>query len=49
LRTVFDGLFSSTGSEMLFRRIAQYRLAESLEESKVLNAGERVFSFADLH
>jgi len=45
---VFDGRFSSTGSEILFRRIAEYELAENLEESKVLNAGERVFSFADL-
>ena len=45
---MFDGRFSSTGSEILFRRIAEYELAENLEESKVLNAGERVFSFADL-
>jgi Trk K+ transport system NAD-binding subunit len=49
LRAVFDGLFSSAGSEILFRRIAEYELAENLVESKVPDAGERVYSFADLH
>ena len=48
LRAVFDGLFSSGGSEILFRRIAEYELAENLKESKVPDAGGRVFSFADL-
>jgi hypothetical protein len=49
LRAVFDGLFSSAGSEILFRRIAEYELAANLVESKVPDAGERVYSFADLH
>jgi len=48
LRTVFDGLFSSGGSGILFRRIAEFELAENLKESKVPDAGGRVFSFADL-
>ena len=48
LRAVFDGLFSSAGSEIIFRRIAEYELAGYLKEPKVPDAGERVFSFADL-
>ena len=48
LRAVFDELFSSTGSEILFRRIAEYELAENLIETKVADTGELVFSFADL-
>ena len=48
LRAVFDELFSSGGSEIFFRRIADYELAENLDESAVPDAGERVYSFADL-
>jgi len=49
LRAVIDGLFSSAGSEILFRRIAEYGLAENVNASDVHDAGERVYSFADLH
>jgi hypothetical protein len=48
LRAVFDGLFSSAGSEILFRRIAEYGLAENVNASGVPDAGERVYGFADL-
>ena len=49
LRAVFDELFSSGGSEILFRRIADYDLAENRNESEVPDAGDRVYSFADMH
>jgi len=48
LRAVFDELFSSAGSEVLFRRIADYELAENPRETKASDTGERVFSFAQL-
>jgi hypothetical protein len=48
LRAVFDTLFSSSGSEILFRPIAEYELAESLNRFEGPDAGERVYSFADL-
>jgi Trk K+ transport system NAD-binding subunit len=48
LRAVFDELFSSGGSEIVFRCIAEYELAESLNRSEGPDAGERVYSFADL-
>jgi Trk K+ transport system NAD-binding subunit len=49
LRAVFDELFSSGCSEILFRRIAEYDLAGEFKASGVTDAGERVCSFADLH
>ena len=48
LRAVFDELFSSGGSEIVFGRIMDYDLAENRNESAVPDAGERVYSFADL-
>jgi Trk K+ transport system NAD-binding subunit len=48
LRAVFDELFSSGGSEIVFRRIAEYELAESLNRFEGPDAGERVYRFADL-
>jgi hypothetical protein len=48
LRAVFDELFGSGGSEIFFRRIADSGLAENHNESEVPDAGERVYSFADL-
>jgi len=49
LRAVFDELFSSGGSEIVFGRITDYDLAESRSESEVPDAGERIYSFANLH
>jgi hypothetical protein len=48
LRAVFDELFGSGGSEIFFRRIADYELAENRGNSAVPDAGARVYSFADL-
>jgi len=48
LRAVFDELFSSGGSEIVFGRIMDYDLAENRNESEVPDAGERVYSFSDL-
>jgi Trk K+ transport system NAD-binding subunit len=48
LRAVFDELFGSGGSEIFFRRIADSGLAENHNESEVPDAGERIYSFADL-
>jgi ion channel POLLUX/CASTOR len=48
LRAVFEELFSSGGSEIFFRRIADYALAENPDNSKVPGAGERVYRFAEL-
>jgi len=48
LRAVFDELFGSGGSEIFFRRIADYELAENRGNSAVSDAGTRVCSFADL-
>ncbi len=48
LRAVIDELFSSGGSEIFFRRITDYELAENLDKSAVPDAGERVYSFTDL-
>ena len=48
LRAVFDELFTSGGSEIVFGRIMDYDLAENRNESEVPDAGERVYSFADL-
>jgi len=48
LRAVFDELFSSGGSDISFRRIADYDLAENRNQSEIPDAGERVYSFADL-
>jgi hypothetical protein len=48
LRAVFDELFGSGGSEIFFRRIADYEWAGNLDESAVADAGERVYSFAEL-
>ena len=49
LRVVFDELFSSGGSEIHFRRIAEQELAENLSKFEVTEAGQHVYSFADLH
>ena len=48
LRAVFDELFSSGGSEIVFHRIAEYESVENYDKSEVPDAGERVYSFADL-
>jgi hypothetical protein len=48
LRAVIDGLFSSGGSEILFRRIAEYGLAEKVNASDVPDVGELGYRFADL-
>jgi hypothetical protein len=48
LRAVIDGLFSSGGSEILFRRIAEYGLAEKVNASDGSDAGELGYRFADL-
>jgi Trk K+ transport system NAD-binding subunit len=48
LRAVFDELFGSGGSEIFFRRIADYKLAENLDRSAVPGAGEGAHRFADL-
>jgi len=48
LRAVFDELFSSGGSGIFFRRIADYDLAQIRNQSEVPHAGERVYTFADL-
>jgi hypothetical protein len=48
LRVVFDELFSSGGSEIVFGRINDYDLAENHNEPEAPDAGERVYSFADL-
>lgn len=49
LRAVFDALFSSGGSDIVFRRIADYQLAGNLIEPEGSDAGEGIYSFADLH
>ena len=49
LRAVFDALFSSGGSDIVFRRIADYQLAGNLIEFEDPDAGEGVYIFADLH
>jgi len=48
LRAVFEALFSSSGSEILFRRIAEYESAEILKKSEDPDAGKGAYSFADL-
>ncbi|MGB5831743.1 MAG: hypothetical protein WBG92_07105 [Thiohalocapsa sp.] len=50
LRVVFDELFGSGGSEIFFRRIADYELAETRDTFAVPDASarERVYRFADL-
>jgi Trk K+ transport system NAD-binding subunit len=48
LRAVFEELFSSGGSEIFFRRIADYALAENPDQSTVPGSDERVYRFADL-
>lgn len=49
LRAVFDELFSSGCSEILFRRISEYDLAGEFKAPEGAGAGECVCSFADLH
>ena len=48
LRAVFEGLFSSGGSEIIFSSITDYGLAENRNTSGAPDPGECVFSFADL-
>ena len=48
LRAVFDELFSSGGSEIVFGRITDYDLVENRNESEAPDTGERIYSFADL-
>ena len=48
LRAVFDALFSSGGSDIVFRRIADYDLAQHPNASEGPDAGGRDYSFADL-
>jgi hypothetical protein len=48
LQAVFDELFGSAGSEIFFRRIADYASAVNPDQIAVPDAGECVLSFADL-